>query len=707
MARIPRMTDQRQQSRGLPSTGFSDINPATPQGTFGPDLTGAANQVTDMALKARERADTAQVMEADTALTEFENTALYDPEAGALNARGKNAFDVPERVMSEFDDRATEIRSNLNGRQVAAFDKLVAQRRQQMDRTLQRHVASEIGTYEQQQADSLIAGSQVTAANYYNDPVRLKIELGRQRGTIMARAADMGWSPEKTRLEVRKAESTTHGAVIDRMAANDPAAAVRYYAQHGPEMTPADRTAYDKVMRETRTRHTADRVVAGLTGGVGVGADGVWSRMVQQESGGNQFDSNGEPLTSSAGAVGIAQVMPDTAPEAARMAGLEWDEERYRNDAEYNQALGRAYFDAQVDKYGDPMLAAAAYNAGPGNVDAWLDKYGDPRDGSISREAFVQKIPFAQTQGYVRTVARGSATEPLTRSQQMAALNGLPPEVREVANERLDAIWKQQDQQQAELFEAVQLEVEGGTSFHDLPPRAVDNLTADQIKALKTRSKTLAGAEPTMDWGRWTEISTMSREELAQIDDPYTALRPVLDDSHYEKAVNLISDAKGVGDDIDTSATLTFNQRVKNAAMQSGIIPADETPAGFSEEESLKFARFQQEGASRIEAAERQVGRRLTGNEQQEVLDEMLTETILLDDSLFGRGSETYGWALEEDELGDAYVPIDDIPDDDAGFIRNLITGNGRVADNDTVQKAYAQYSLGNRERFQQIIRGQ
>lgn len=702
MARIPRMTDQRQQVRGLPD---GSINPATPQGSFGPDLTGVGNAVTDMALKARERADTAQVMEADSALTEFENTALYDPEAGALNQRGKNAFDVPERVMQDFDTRVTEIRSNLNGRQVQAFDRLVAQRRQQMDRALQRHVASEIGTYEQQQADSLIAGSQVTAANYYNDPERLKIELGRQRGTIMARSADMGWSPEKTRLEITKAESATHGAVIDRMAANDPSAAIRYYAQHGPEMTPSDRTAYDKVMRETRTRYTADRVVAGLTGGAGVGADGVWARMIQQESGGNQFDAAGEPLTSSAGAIGIAQVMPDTAPEAARIAGLQWDEERYRTDPEYNQALGRAYFDAQVEKYGDPMLAAAAYNAGPGNVDAWLKEYGDPRDGSISREEFVRAIPFAETQGYVRTVARGAETRELTRSQQMAALNGLPPEVREVASERLDAVWQQQDQQQAELYEAVQLEVENGTSFHDLPPRAVDNLTADQIKALKTRSKTLAGAEPTMDWGKWTEISTMTREQLAQIDDPYTTLRPVLDDSHYEKAVNLISDAKGIGEDISTSATLTFNQRVKNAAMQSGIIPADETPAGFSEEESLRFARFQGESAARIEAAERQAGRKLTGNEQQEVIDEMLTETITLD--RFGSDPQTYAWALSEDELGDAYVPIDDIPDDDADFIRNLIAGSGRVADDDLVQKAYAQYSLGNRERFQQIIRGQ
>ncbi len=97
MARIPRMNSQRQQVRGLPD---ATSNPATPQGSFGPDLTGAANQVTDIAMRAQDRANTAQVMEADSALTEFENTALYDPEAGALHQRGKNAFDVPDRVMN-------------------------------------------------------------------------------------------------------------------------------------------------------------------------------------------------------------------------------------------------------------------------------------------------------------------------------------------------------------------------------------------------------------------------------------------------------------------------------------------------------------------------------------------------------------------------------------------------------------------------------
>jgi len=98
------------------------------------------------------------------------------------------------------------------------------------------------------------------------------------------------------------------------------------------------------------------------------------ARIIKQESGGKQFGRNGEPLTSSAGAVGIAQVMPGTAPEAAKMAGIPYDEQKFRYDPEYNATLGRAYYKNMYDRYGSHELASAAYNAGPGNVDSALAK---------------------------------------------------------------------------------------------------------------------------------------------------------------------------------------------------------------------------------------------------------------------------------------------------------------------------------------------
>lgn len=99
-----------------------------------------------------------------------------------------------------------------------------------------------------------------------------------------------------------------------------------------------------------------------------------YTRMVPQESGGRQFDQDGNPLRSSAGAIGAAQVMEGTGPEAAALAGLEWDRERWLNDKDYNLKLGEAYFLEQYRRFGSLDKAAAAYNAGPGALASAMDR---------------------------------------------------------------------------------------------------------------------------------------------------------------------------------------------------------------------------------------------------------------------------------------------------------------------------------------------
>lgn len=134
-------------------------------------------------------------------------------------------------------------------------------------------------------------------------------------------------------------------------------------------------------------------------GAPGAGGD-TFSKMIRQESRGKQFDRNGRPLTSSAGAIGIAQVMPKTAPEAAKLAGLPFDDNRYRNDPEYNLALGKAYYEKQLADFGDEQLAAAAYNAGPGAVRSALKKGGP--------NGWVNHVP-AETRDYLKVVFGGGA----------------------------------------------------------------------------------------------------------------------------------------------------------------------------------------------------------------------------------------------------------------------------------------------------------
>jgi len=131
------------------------------------------------------------------------------------------------------------------------------------------------------------------------------------------------------------------------------------------------------------------------------GGDPLFDRLLMQESGGRQFDKNGSVVMSGKGATGIAQVMPATAPEAAKLAGLEWDPERFRNDQEYNRRLGRAYFDKQLATFGDERMALAAYNAGPGAT---------ARAVARARQSggdFLDYLP-AETQKYVPAIMGGA-----------------------------------------------------------------------------------------------------------------------------------------------------------------------------------------------------------------------------------------------------------------------------------------------------------
>jgi hypothetical protein len=139
--------------------------------------------------------------------------------------------------------------------------------------------------------------------------------------------------------------------------------------------------------------------------------------MIGMESRGKQFDRNGRPLTSPKGAIGIAQIMPGTAPEAAKLAGLPYDPARLKNDEAYNLALGEAYFNKQLRDFGgDERKAAAAYNAGPGAVRRAIAKGGP--------NGWINHVP-RETQNYVAQIPGGGGA-PAAGSNAAPAGAGTP-----------------------------------------------------------------------------------------------------------------------------------------------------------------------------------------------------------------------------------------------------------------------------------------
>lgn len=102
---------------------------------------------------------------------------------------------------------------------------------------------------------------------------------------------------------------------------------------------------------------------------------------------------------SSAGAAGLMQVMPATARWVAQKIGMKDYRNTLISQLDINLKLGTYYMKNVLSTLGNnPVLASAAYNAGPGRARRWM---GDkPLEGAI----YVESIPFDETRDYVKKV---------------------------------------------------------------------------------------------------------------------------------------------------------------------------------------------------------------------------------------------------------------------------------------------------------------
>jgi soluble lytic murein transglycosylase len=103
-------------------------------------------------------------------------------------------------------------------------------------------------------------------------------------------------------------------------------------------------------------------------------------------------------VASHAGALGLMQLMPDTAREVAAGQGLAAPSRTQILEPGLNLRLGSDYLARMRDRFGHAALATAAYNAGPQRVARWVPAQCTPAD------LWIVAIPFAETRAYVERV---------------------------------------------------------------------------------------------------------------------------------------------------------------------------------------------------------------------------------------------------------------------------------------------------------------
>lgn len=111
--------------------------------------------------------------------------------------------------------------------------------------------------------------------------------------------------------------------------------------------------------------------------------------IIRQESTMNRY------AVSRARAKGLMQLIPSTARSMARKVGVSAGD---IFDSGANVLMGSQYLHDMHNRFGNSVLASAAYNAGPGRVDQWTE------NGIDDIEAWIERIPFKETRKYVKNI---------------------------------------------------------------------------------------------------------------------------------------------------------------------------------------------------------------------------------------------------------------------------------------------------------------
>ncbi|ECX4719806.1 transglycosylase SLT domain-containing protein [Salmonella enterica] len=353
MPTVPTVTGRQVESRGFQSPGFQ----AFEQPNIGDAIVDAGSKAINVFGEAKQRANVALSQEASLKLSQAEE----DLKTKLYSLKGQNALGKGLEFTQQYDEQIQSLSASLPddaSRQM--FMQQAQQQRIQFQGNVGRYEQGQVNEFESNQYDATRQLQIQKEADSWNNPQEAVLAKNIRTVATARYGASRGWSQEQILAAIEK----------DNLAAT--------------EMR-AKNYAVDNPLGWMNGEFSADD-----TGGLDMRAVGI------VESGGKHLDSDGSIITSSAGAQGRFQLMPETGKELAARRGVQYNPA----DEEQHTMLASDYAQELSNKYGSELLAGSAYNWGQGNVDKLIEKVGDPRKGEISQADFIKQLP-SETQGWI------------------------------------------------------------------------------------------------------------------------------------------------------------------------------------------------------------------------------------------------------------------------------------------------------------------
>ena len=343
--------------------------------SVGENISSLGSTFAQLEKEQKAKNDTARVMEAYTDGTKRLREVLYDPENGLYNRTGRNAEGVLDLTSEEAQRIFSEVEGTLdNEDQKEAFRRMWQRKEESTLDGMSKYEFDQMGAATTQAKTSALANLEADIVANYNNPDALAANFDAVRGMI--RANPDGLPQEAVEQLERESVSKLHLQVIQRMSLDNPALALEYYEDHKGQVSGSDHALAEKYISAVEQIRDARGIAEEISSGGG--ASDIINAMISAES-------SGDPsAVSSAGALGLMQLMPDTAREMAYALGLK--DVSGMDDAdlqlffaspegqEINKRLGTAYLSRQLTRFnGDVEAALVAYNAGPDNAVKWLN----------------------------------------------------------------------------------------------------------------------------------------------------------------------------------------------------------------------------------------------------------------------------------------------------------------------------------------------
>jgi len=640
----------------------------------GQKLVSGGSQLAKIQLDAQQQANQLRIADALNQAKEMEFKLRYDKDTGYEAVKGVDALQRPEGkpLADEYADKykqsiesiASKLGNDEQRREfmLRANNSLVDFHGQAM-----AYEGAQFKEYALSVHEGTIKNSMNDIGLNYNNPDVVSKNIDSIKASAYEAAKMQGKSATWAEAQARQMTSAAHlTAVSAALQKNDPAFADDYLKKFAKDMTADDilkaRGATTKELNNKLAMNTAATVVnKAVPRIVTSDSERAFNIAIGSESSGKQFGGPGsvakpnEPTTSPKGAIGIAQVMPGTAPEAAKLAGLEWDEKRYREDPEYNRALGKAYFDKQLKDFnGNLPMAYAAYNAGPGALREAIEKaktdgaYKEVTnpDGSVSGGRtgtgnWLAHLP-KETQDYVeknmKAFGNGSgqyAKPTLYELQQEVrkTVGSNNPEGLKLAldeterqyNDLMKSVKMQEEEAVATAMRAVQ---SNGGRFTDLPADIRGAIPAGEVTKVMDFASRISKGDDTTNLWLYNKLASNPSELQNLSDDQFFALRAELSAGDFKHFADTRAELLSGG----TNSPGTLNTQMVKLVLDDRLrtMGIDPTPADASSE-------AQRVGAIRkfindsILASQSVTGKKMNDAEVSQFVDSMFAKTSVYD----------------------------------------------------------------------------